>query len=251
MKEAHTLELLSSIDHVHFPKYYGHYNLVNGTAIVMEYIPGENLNDFISSNDWRILSENSKLVMIMTISKNLLKMIKTMHDLNIIHRDLKLGNIMIDFEDATVKFVNIIDYGFSCNNIGIAFKLGNCIPVSVGTPLFMAPQLLDGSTNRSEFNFDTLKLSDIWSFGIILYLLVSKSVGVEPVQAPLKTHSYDDIFKFIKQLVKFGEGWNEFTIFGNIFKSIFTNYRNRITVDSLIETFDKFDINSMSSFRNL
>ena len=70
----------------------------------MEHITGENLEDFINSSEYRLLPENSKLAIIMVISTNLLKMIKIMHDLNIVHRDLKLKNIMVDYHDSTIKW---------------------------------------------------------------------------------------------------------------------------------------------------
>lgn len=249
LKEVQTLELLSLVEQAICPKYFGHYNISNGIVIVMEYINGENLEDFINSSEWRLLSENSKLEMIMVISNNLLKMIKIMHDLNIIHRDLKLKNIMVDYHDATIKMVNIVDYGFTCSNTGLSLKLGNCVPVSVGTPLFMAPQLFDNSTNHPDYDFNTLKLIDIWSFGVILYILVTKSTNIEPVPLIIGSQS-DDLLKFIKQMVRYGDKWVDFTIFGNIFSLIFTDYHKRASIDLIIEEFSKLNISSTSLFKS-
>lgn len=250
-REIGTQELLSSVDQAICPKYYGHYNISNGVAIVMEHITGENLEDFINSSEYRLLPENSKLAIIMVISTKLLKMIKIMHDLNIVHRDLKLKNIMVDYHDSTIKMVNILDYGFACSNTGLSLKLGNCAPLSVGTPLFMAPQLFDGSTIQPEYDFNTLKLVDIWSFGIILYILVSKSTKVEPVPLAIGSHSYDDLLKFIKQMLLFGDKWVNFTIFGHIFSYIFRDYHQRASVDFLISEFAKLRTSENSDFGKL
>lgn len=55
-----------------------------------------------------------------------------MHDNNVVHRDLKLENVLIDEN----KIVKIIDFGFSTN-----IKPDRKLQFSCGTPHYMSPQL--------------------------------------------------------------------------------------------------------------
>ena len=80
---------------------------------------------------------------------------------NIIHRDLKLGNILIKYSDeAKTKFVpKLSDYGLSkelSDKSGIA-------RTSLGTPATMAPEV----TAKNIYN----NKADLWSVGVLLYQL--------------------------------------------------------------------------------
>jgi calcium-dependent protein kinase len=81
-----------------------------------------------------------------------------MHAHGIVHRDLKLDNILFKTDDpnATVK---IIDFGFAT-----MIESGVKMHDRMGTPLYVAPEILKG-------NYDNR--CDIWSIGIILYNLFS------------------------------------------------------------------------------
>ena len=89
---------------------------------------------------------------------------KIMHKHNIVHRDLKLGNIMIKYiDDAKTKFIpKLSDYGFSkdLNN--------NVTGTHLGTPATMAPEIMmDVAYNEK---------SDLWSIGIMMYQLHYKEI---------------------------------------------------------------------------
>ena len=84
---------------------------------------------------------------------------KIMHNHNIVHRDLKLGNIMIKYiDDAKTKFIpKLSDYGFSkdLNN--------NVTGTHLGTPATMAPEIMMDIAYNEK--------SDLWSIGIMMYQL--------------------------------------------------------------------------------
>ena len=86
----------------------------------------------------------------------LIKGLKSLHDLNIIHRDIKSSNIFL-FSDGTAKLgdLNVCKI-ISDNNLG---------KTQAGTPFFAAPEVW------SEKPYG-LK-SDIWSLGCVLYEIVS------------------------------------------------------------------------------
>ena len=85
------------------------------------------------------------------------------HASGIIHRDLKLENIMVEIQDdeetEMQKFIcKITDFGFA-TMIESRKKT-----LSVGSPIYMAPEVL----NRM---YDSK--ADVWSLGVIAYILVT------------------------------------------------------------------------------
>ena len=102
------------------------------------------------------------------ITKRIIKQvatgIKALHDRNIIHRDIKLNNIlMTSKEDQAIAFIG--DFGSS-------IKLQSSSDTSkfrIGTPGYIAPEMLLGHA----YSFGI----DVWSLGCMMHLLLS---GVPP-----------------------------------------------------------------------
>jgi len=67
--------------------------------------------------------------------KPVLKAIYYLHNMGIIHRDLKLENIM--FKDKTYTTIKILDFGLSIKAAGTK-KLKKLL----GTPLYLAPEVI-------------------------------------------------------------------------------------------------------------
>ena len=81
-----------------------------------------------------------------------------LHALNIIHRDLKPDNILFSQADPNSE-IKIIDFGLSSKFEDLA-----SLSEIVGTPYFIAPEVL-----RKKYGVE----SDIWSLGVIMYVLLS------------------------------------------------------------------------------
>lgn len=88
-----------------------------------------------------------------------------MHDNMVIHRDLKLGNLMLD-ADMNLK---VGDFGLAAL---VKFP-GERKKTICGTPNYIAPEILFDTTNGHSFEVD------IWSIGVILYTLL---IGKPPFQ---------------------------------------------------------------------
>ena len=87
-----------------------------------------------------------------------------MHSINIIHRDLKLGNLFLN-EKMEVKV----------GDFGLATKLefdGERKRTICGTPNYIAPEVLEGKQGHS-YEVDT------WSLGVIIYTLI---IGKPPFE---------------------------------------------------------------------
>ncbi|KAM7533809.1 hypothetical protein Aperf_G00000104859 [Anoplocephala perfoliata] len=81
------------------------------------------------------------------------------HKLGIVHRDLKAENLLID-ADFKIK---VADFGF-CN----FFTHDNLLTTHCGSPQYAAPELFKGESYDGP-------LVDVWSLGVILYILVCGS----------------------------------------------------------------------------
>ena len=82
-----------------------------------------------------------------------------MKENNIIHRDLKLENILIKYKDKGKKeyTVKLTDYGVSKR----LFTLSKKCNTHIGTITTMAPEILEG---KNEYNYKC----DLWSIGIMI-----------------------------------------------------------------------------------
>ena len=91
----------------------------------------------------------------------------TLHENKIVHRDLKLTNILLKTEkDGTIR-AKISDYGLS-KMLSYSGQLTYVIlPETVGTPQFMSPELLDSKGSNYQ--------SDIFAIGVIYYFMLFKS----------------------------------------------------------------------------
>ena len=81
-----------------------------------------------------------------------------MHRNGIVHRDLKLDNILM-MEESTPN-ICITDLGMACHATNISSLKEKC-----GTPGFVAPEVLHG--NGASYK------SDIFSLGSLLYTLIA------------------------------------------------------------------------------
>lgn len=128
-------------------------NLPEGEGIVMEYIEGRTLDEF--------LLEKPSLKTKQRIFGELLSAVNYLHKRGIIHNDLKPENILITRADNTLK---IIDFGLADNDAFYVWKTLGC------TQRYASPELLSQDVRSrlatSKKTIDTR--SDIYSIGIIM-----------------------------------------------------------------------------------
>lgn len=99
-----------------------------------------------------------------------------MHTRNIIHRDLKLGNIFLD-ERMNIK---IGDFGLAA----LLKEAGERKKTVCGTPNYIAPEILYDEGEGHSFEVD------VWSVGVILYTML---VGKPPFQTSDIERIYEKI----------------------------------------------------------
>jgi len=129
------------------------------------------------------------------IIKNVLKGLNSLNTQNIIHRDIKLSNILINYlnnadlinENILNAEIKLIDFGFA--KYLKPDELTNSI---IGTPFYMDPKILHGYLlEKNEKKYLYNNKVDIWSIGIMTYYLL---LGV----FPFKAENYENLVENIE-----------------------------------------------------
>ncbi|WP_277584121.1 Stk1 family PASTA domain-containing Ser/Thr kinase [Psychrobacillus antarcticus] len=120
--------------------------------IVMEYVKGKTLKEYIQLNS---PVSPTKSVIIM---KQLTSAISTAHNNHIIHRDIKPQNILLD-EEGNVK---VTDFGIAMALSATSYTQTNSV---LGTVHYLSPEQARGGT--------ATKQSDIYALGIVLFELLT------------------------------------------------------------------------------
>lgn len=109
------------------------------------------------------------------------------HSKNIVHRDIKPENFVFLDETCDSPLI-IIDFG-----IAKAVQDGKTYKDLVGTPYYIAPEYL----TKSERTADELKSADIWSIGVVAYVLCTG-------RPPFHGNTNEEVFrKIISKPLKF------------------------------------------------
>ncbi|KAJ6249674.1 mitogen-activated protein kinase kinase kinase 20 [Anaeramoeba flamelloides] len=149
-----------NLDHPNIVKFYGGY--INDTSklmIICEFCQGGDLYDLLHSK--KDLNNKQKIQIAIDVANG----IKYLHQNHLVHRDLKSPNVLLT-EKGKAK---ITDFGLSKTmNTSMTF-MNNTI---VGTPRWMAPELLRGEQNYTN-------KVDIYAFGILLWEISTRKIPFE------------------------------------------------------------------------
>lgn len=123
------------------------------------------LHGDLKSNLRRIGHDRAKLKRILL---GVIRGIAELHLRNIVHRDIKPGNIFLDLEDNP-----------KIGDLGGASYI-NQDEKAEGTPLYMPPEVLKVLGMHKPGKVTASPTHDVWSFGMILYALLKNPKAKEP-----------------------------------------------------------------------
>ena len=137
-------EVMIQMQHPHIVRTFGLERVEPyGMCIVMEWIEGETLADFLSKQD----SRQARIKII----KEIVAALGYLHQRDVIHQDLKPANILIT---STGSSVRLIDFGLAdTSSFAVLKKSG-------GTLGYASPEQINGDSPDMR--------NDIYSFGVIL-----------------------------------------------------------------------------------
>lgn len=144
------IEIMSTLCHPHIITIYEVFENKDKIVIVMEYASQGDLYDYIC--DKRNISEREAR----HFFRQIVSAVHYCHQNGIVHRDLKLENILLD-GNGNVK---IADFGLSNLYHGDEYLQTFC-----GSPLYASPEIVNGRPYRGPE-------VDTWSLGVLLYTMV-------------------------------------------------------------------------------
>ncbi|KAJ7948972.1 Kinase family protein [Quillaja saponaria] len=156
-------DILSKLHHPNVVAFYGVVQDGPGgtLATVAEYMVDGSLRHVLLRKD-RYLDRRKRLIIAMDAAFGM----EYLHSKNIVHFDLKCDNLLVNLKDPLRPICKVGDFGLS------KIKRNTLVSGGVrGTLPWMAPELLNGSSNKVS------EKVDVFSFGIVLWEILT---GEEP-----------------------------------------------------------------------
>lgn len=158
------------LDHPNVVKIYDVVETNNHLNIVMEYLDGIALNNYLQSQPSHRASEkNAK-----SIVRALAAALQYLHARQISHRDIKLENVILG-EELSPK---LIDFGFST-----CIERSKKVKIFCGTPSYMAPEIVQKKQYRGQ-------PADIWALGVLTFVTLT---GIFPFRGATDQQLYRKI----------------------------------------------------------
>lgn len=202
-KNKQEIEILQKFDDPRILKIYGTYKNSTHCFILTNLIEGINLEEYKDS----VGLNETKVKMII---KELLEILKVLHDKDIIHRDIKSENVLLSEDNK----IYLIDFGHAVdlqNGMGVGLA---------GTLDFISPEML----LQQEYGKDI----DIWEVGVLTYELLYGIV-------PFYDQKISETLEKIKRIEYTFLNDNISREAQDFIKSILVDAPSRPNVDKLLE----------------
>ena len=220
--------------------------------IVMEYCNGGELEKALEKYQLkygRPFSEEK----VQHLMRQIISAFKYMHSNQIMHRDIKLENILVNFESEKDKndlnmlkaTVKIIDFGFAC-------KIGkNALTyTTIGNPMNMSPLILKKLTSHGkvrQLGYDMK--ADIWSLGAICYqMLIGKAAfdadDIDELVEKIEKGIYKVPTNLSKEVVSFLNGMLQYEPQARLTAEQLYNHQ---FLQENIQNFHTIDLNQVSN----
>ena len=151
--------MLASLNHPNIATIHGLEHFEASRLLVMELVEGDTLSQVITRGPMPVEAA-------LTIFRQIAEALEAAHQKEVIHRDLKPGNIKLSAEGR----VKLLDFGLA-KNLDVTQSLGATVsePIEsftasgliVGTPGYMSPEQTKGESVDRR--------ADIWAFGALLF----------------------------------------------------------------------------------
>lgn len=156
------VQIMKLLNHPHIIKLYQVMETKDMLYIVTEFAKNGEMFDHLTSSGHLSESEARKKFW------QILSAVEYCHSHHIVHRDLKTENLLLD---ASMN-IKLADFGF-----GNFYKSGEPLSTWCGSPPYAAPEVFEGK----EYEGPHL---DIWSLGVVLYVLVCGSLPFDGPNLP-------------------------------------------------------------------
>uniref|UniRef100_A0A8C0YBG7 Serine/threonine-protein kinase PLK n=2 Tax=Cyprinus carpio TaxID=7962 RepID=A0A8C0YBG7_CYPCA len=164
------IDLHRTLSHKHIVHFYHHFEDKDNIYILLEYCSRRSLAHILKAR--KVLTEPE----VRYYLKQTVSALKYLHDLEILHRDLKLGNLFVN-DSMELKV----------GDFGLAAKLepvSNRRKTICGTPNYLSPEVLNKQGHGWE--------SDVWALGCVMYTML---LG----KPPFETTNLKETYRCIRE----------------------------------------------------
>ena len=213
------LLIMKTIKHPNIVGFYNSFDENDQLNIILEYCEKGDLQEFLNG---RKMKEKSALHYFYQILQGL----NYLHSNNIIHRDIKPQNILIDKNNVC----KIADFGFARYN-----EEDTLLKTMCGSPLYMAPEII----KKQQYT----ESADIWSAGVLFYHMLT---GTQPFEC---SNFYE-----LSKLIDRGDDSIKYppyltAISRNILQKVLVfDYKKRIGIHECIESVNRAITNDEDVF---
>ncbi|KAI3672621.1 hypothetical protein L6452_38717 [Arctium lappa] len=163
---SHEVTILREVQHRNVVRFIGACTKQPNLCIITEYMPGGSLYEYLHKNHCTLT-----LPQLVQFAIDVCRGMEYLHKSNIIHRDLKTANLLMDSQNV----VKVADFGVARfqNQEGV-------MTAETGTYRWMAPEVI----NHQPYD----QKADVFSFAIVLWELVTAKIpydNMTPLQAAL------------------------------------------------------------------
>ncbi|CAK93185.1 unnamed protein product (macronuclear) [Paramecium tetraurelia] len=155
------ITIMRELDHPNIMKLYEVYETQNSLYMGLELLQGGQLYEIMKK---KVILTNKQ---IQSIMRGLLEGLAHMHSKNIMHRDLKLENILFK-EQNDINSVVIADFG-----LATFVNLPVYLYCRCGTPGFVAPEVINITDMSTTYD----SVCDIYSLGLVFHILLTGKPG--------------------------------------------------------------------------
>ncbi|XP_068452163.1 serine/threonine-protein kinase 33 isoform X2 [Clinocottus analis] len=172
------INILKQVNHAHIIHLHEVYHTATRTYLVTELCVGGELKQLLQRKKFLTEDETRHIIC------SLADAVVYLHKRDIVHRDLKLENILLknalDEDDNGRINIKVTDFGLSVKTSGVGFE--NIMTDTCGTLIYMAPEIMSGR-GYSQW-------CDVWSIGVVMYILLC---GKYPFVSKTETNLLEEI----------------------------------------------------------
>ena len=214
------INILKEIDHPNIIKLFEVHQTTQYYYLVMELCNGGGLSECLEEHK-KLYKKPFSEETVQYLMKQIVGAINYLHQKHILHRDIKLDNILVNFESEEDKknrnmlkaTIKIIDFGFARHLVP-----GDLAKSTLGSPINMDPGILrklNKVENSRNYGYD--EKADIWSLGTICYeMLIGECTfdaeSMNELREKIEKGNYILPASLSKEIVSFLNGMLQFDL---------------------------------------
>ena len=166
-------DILKRLNHPNIIKLLDSYETQDSLYLVLEYIANSDLITTIIKSKYYSEQDIGGVV------HNLVSALQYIHTANIVHRDIKIENVLVQKSKTGLRKLKLCDFGLATE-----IRKGEKLQTVCGTPIYMAPEVVLQKGYTAKV--------DLWGVGVFLYILVT---GTPPFYS--QSNDINEVFNLI------------------------------------------------------